>query len=248
MRTLKSLLVISTLILGGCASGTNPSDPYESFNRGVYSFNDTLDRNLAKPVAQAYEKTMPTLGKIMVSNFFSNLDDVVVTFNDLLQLKFKQAFSDSLRVVFNSTFGLLGTINVTSRLEKHNEDFGQTLGYWGMPPGPYLVLPVFGPSSLRDSAGLLGDTVPSQLGKITPVATRNELYIVKGINRRAQLLDAEKIMDEATFDKYDFMRNAYLLHRLDLVYDGEPPRPKYDDFEDDGADAPADTPNTDTQQ
>lgn len=241
MPTYKILLLIATLLLGGCATGKNPADPYESFNRGVYKFNDTLDQTLAKPTAQTYEKYMPELGKMMVSNFFSNLDDVVVTVNDLLQLKFKQAISDASRVVFNSTFGVFGLFNVTTKLEKHNEDFGQTLGYWGIGPGPYLMLPILGPSTVRDGAGMAVDTVPSQLGKIRPVTTRNQLYLTKGINRRAQLLDAEKVMDEATLDKYEFLRDAYLLHRQDLVYDGDPPRQKYDDEEDAGD---ASTPDT----
>ncbi|MGB8516981.1 MAG: VacJ family lipoprotein [Gallionella sp.] len=240
MRTFTLFALIAALTLTGCATGTNPADPYESFNRSVYKFNDTLDRTIAKPVAQGYEKVMPTIGKVMVNNFFSNLDDVVVTANDLLQLKIRQAASDGIRVIFNSTIGVFGLFNVTTRLEKHHEDFGQTLGYWGMGPGPYLMLPILGPSDLRDSAGLVVDTIPGPIGKITPVATRNELYILEQINLRGQLLDAEKVMDEASLDKYDFLRNAYLQHRLNLVYDGDPPRPKYDD--DSGDDAPAPAP------
>lgn len=234
MRTFKKLSLIAVLILSGCANGSNPADPYESFNRGVYKFNDGLDRAVAKPLAQGYDKAMPNVGKIMVSNFFSNLDDIVVTANDLLQLKFKQAASDASRVLFNSTFGVFGLINVTTRLEKHNEDFGQTLGYWGVKPGPYLMLPILGPSTLRDGLGRAVDTVPSQSGKITPVATRNTLYVVNGIKTRAQLLDAESVMDSATLDRYEFLRDAYLQHRQDLVYDGDPPQLKYDDYEDSG--------------
>lgn len=238
MSSFRIITIVAALTLTGCATGTNPADPYESFNRGVYKFNDTLDKAVAKPVAQGYDKVMPTIGKILVNNFFSNLDDVVVTTNDLLQLKIRQACSDGIRVIFNSTLGVFGLFNVTSRLEKHNEDFGQTLGYWGVGPGPYLMLPILGPSDLRDSAGLVVDTVPGPIGKITPVATRNELYVSKQINQRAQLLDSEKVLDEATLDKYEFLRNAYLLHRQDLVYDGDPPRQKYDDESDDPADVP----------
>jgi phospholipid-binding lipoprotein MlaA len=234
MRTLHTLSLIAVLTLSGCASGSNPADPYESFNRGVYKFNDGLDKAVAKPLAQGYDKAMPTVGKMMVSNFFSNLDDVVVTANDLLQLKFKQAVSDGSRVLFNSTFGVFGLFNVTTRLEKHNEDFGQTLGYWGVQPGPYLMLPIFGPSTLRDGLGRAVDTVPSQSGKIKPVATRNSLYLLNGIKTRAQLLEAEQVMDSATLDRYEFLRDAYLQHRQNLVYDGDPPQPKYDDYEDSG--------------
>jgi phospholipid-binding lipoprotein MlaA len=150
MRTLKSLIAVLALILSGCATGTNPADPYESFNRSMYKFNDSLDKAVGKPLAKGYAYVMPTIGKVMVSNFFSNLDDVVVTANDLLQLKFRQAASDGTRVIFNSTLGIFGLFNVTSRLEKHNEDFGQTLGYWGVGPGPYLMLPLLGPSTVRD--------------------------------------------------------------------------------------------------
>jgi phospholipid-binding lipoprotein MlaA len=241
MLTLKSLIAVLELILSGCATGTNPADPYESFNRSMYKFNDSLDKAVGKPLAKGYAYVMPTIGKVMVSNFFSNLDDVVVTANDLLQLKFRQAASDGTRVIFNSTLGIFGLFNVTSRLEKHNEDFGQTLGYWGVGPGPYLMLPLLGPSTVRDSAGMLVDTVPSQTDKITPVVTRNSLYLLNGINRRAQLLNNEKVMDDASLDRYEFLRNFYLLRRLNLVYDGDPPRQKYDD--DGGGDTP-DTPDT----
>jgi phospholipid-binding lipoprotein MlaA len=149
--------------MAGCGTinstaSTPQEDPFESFNRGVYKFNDKLDQAVVKPVAQGYDKVVPSPVKIMVGNFFSNLDDVVVTANDLLQLKFKQAASDGARVVFNSTFGLFGLINITDRLEKHNEDFGQTLGYWGVPSGPYLVLPILGPSSIRDGTGRYTDS------------------------------------------------------------------------------------------
>jgi phospholipid-binding lipoprotein MlaA len=238
MRLFKLFSIFAVLFLTACASGNNPADPYEPFNRSVYKLNDSLDRAVLKPVAQQYDKTMPSAGKVMVNNFFSNLDDVVVTANDLLQLKFKQAISDGTRVVLNSTFGVFGLLNFASKLEKHNEDFGQTLGYWGVKPGAYLMLPILGPSNVRDGLGRIVDTVPSQSGKITPVTTRNSLYVLNGVRSRAQLLDSEKVMDEATLDRYEFLRNAYLLHRQDLVYDGDPPRQKYDD---DGSDDAPDT-------
>ena len=128
-------MLLASLLLTGCgtidlSTYTQQKDPFETINRGVYKFNDTLDWAVIKPVAKGYSEVMPSPVQTMVNNFFSNLDDVVVTANDLLQLKFKQAASDGARVVFNSTFGLLGLINITDRLEKHNEDFGQTLGYW----------------------------------------------------------------------------------------------------------------------
>ena len=231
------LLALFALALAGCAAAPakNPADPLESFNRGVYQFNDTVDRAIAKPVAQGYNTIMPVPGKIMVSNFFSNLDDVIVTFNDLLQFKFAQAASDGARFLFNSTFGIFGLFDVAHRLEKHNEDFGQTLGYWGVGSGAYIVLPILGPSSVRDGVGLYVDSRPSKLRRVDHIRSRNQLFLAKAVNRRAQLLDQEKVLDTAALDRYEFIRDAYLLRRQSLVYDGDPPREKYDyDDEDNG--------------
>ena len=226
-------LLIATLLLTGCGSAPHPQqkDPFESFNRGVYAFNDTVDRAVAKPIAQGYSSVTPGPVKTMVSNFFSNLDDVVVTANDLLQLKFKQAASDGARVIFNSTFGLLGLINVTDKLEKHNEDFGQTLGYWGVPSGPYLVLPILGPSTIRDGTGRYADGFASVISNTKQVPTRNSAWALEGVDTRAGLLETEKVMDDAVIDRYSFIRDAYLMHRQSLVYDGNPPRQKFDDDE-----------------
>lgn len=230
-RHVRTAMLVAALALGGCAASPskNPADPLESFNRSVYKFNDTLDKAVAKPVSRGYQKVMPRVGQIMVTNFFSNLDDVVVTFNDLLQLKFAQAASDGTRVLFNSTFGVFGLIEVTTRLPKHHEDFGQTLGYWGIAPGPYLMLPILGPSTLRDGAGRLVDTQPSQMGSIKHVPTRNQLYLLNGVSYRAELLEQEKLLDEAALDRYTFIRDSYLQRRQSLVYDGHPPREKYED-------------------
>jgi phospholipid-binding lipoprotein MlaA len=228
-----ALALISILFISGCASvpNANPKDPYENFNRGVYKFNDAFDRNLLKPVAKGYDTVTPTVVRKMINNFFSNIEDVGITFNDLLQLKFKQAASDGSRVLFNTTFGLLGLINVTERLEKHNEDFGQTLGYWGVPSGPYVVLPFFGPSSIRDGVGLAGDSYTGVITNMKDVPTRNSLYVTDKVNLRANLLEAEKTMDDAS-DRYAFMRDFYMARRQSLVYDGDPPREKYIDEED----------------
>lgn len=246
MNAIRLLLTLAILALTvGCAStpARNPADPFEPLNRGVYKFNDTLDKAIVKPVAQGYDKVMPGPGKIMVSNFFSNLDDLIITANDLLQFKFKQAASDGTRFLFNSTFGIFGIFDVTTRLEKHNEDFGQTLGYWGMGSGPYVMLPILGPSTFRDGIGLYADGRPSKLRRINHVRTRNQLYLTKGINRRAQLLDQEKVLDEAALDRYAFMRDAYLQRRQSLVYDGNPPREKYD-LEEDSQPEPAPAPQS----
>ena len=160
-----------------------------------------------------------------------NVDDVIITVNDLLQFKFAQAASDGSRFLFNSTFGVFGLFDVAHRLEKHNEDFGQTLGYWGIGSGPYIVLPILGPSTVRDGAGLYVDSRPSRLRHVDHIRSRNQLYLTKAVNHRAQLLDQEKILDEAALDRYEFIRDAYLLKRKSLVYDGNPPREKYEEEE-----------------
>jgi phospholipid-binding lipoprotein MlaA len=223
--------LFTAALLTGCASAHNPVDPLEPFNRSIYKFNTTLDKAVIKPVAQGYSNVMPSVGKIMVSNFFSNLNDVVVTTNDLLQLKLVQACSDGMRFLVNSTIGVFGLIDIASTgpLKKHNEDFGQTLGKWGVSNGPYIVVPIFGPSTLRDSLGDYVDTFPSPARQINNVQTRNQIYITERINHRAELLDQEKVLDDAMLDPYEFIRDTYLLRRLSKVYDGNPPRAKYDD-------------------
>ncbi len=234
--TIPLVCLLACLGLGGCASPShNPKDPFETFNRGVYKFNDTLDKAVVKPVAKGYKAVVPSPVQKGLSNFFSNLNDVTVTANDLLQLKVKQAASDTGRMLVNTTVGVLGLIDVASSvgLAKHNEDFGQTLGYWGVGSGPYLMLPFFGPSSVRDSVGLYADTVTSETSRLKHVAVRNEVYATTFLVKRASLLDEEKVLDEAAIDRYSFIRDAYLQHRQNLVYDGNPPREKYDDEDDD---------------
>lgn len=232
---LTTALLISPMLLIGCAGAHNPNDPLEPLNRGIYRFNDTVDKAVIKPVAQGYSAVMPAVGKTMVSNFFSNLDDVVVTANDLLQFKLVQGFSDGMRVFVNTTIGVFGLIDVasTGELKKHNEDFGQTLGKWGVGNGPYLVLPILGPSTLRDSAGLYVDGYWSPVYQIKHMRTRNQAYLARGTNLRAELLDQEKVLREAMLDPYEFTRDSYLLYRKNLVYDGNPPRTRYDDMEED---------------
>ena len=221
-------LLIAIMSLTGCAGTRNPADPLEPLNRGIYRFNDSVDRAVIKPVSQGYKAVMPLPGRIMVGNFISNLDDVLITANDLLQLKFTQAASDGTRVLINSTFGVLGLFDVAHRLEKHNEDFGQTLGYWGVSSGPYLVLPLLGPSSVRDATGLYVDGFASVPYNIRHVPTRNQYYAVSGIHLRSELLDQEKVLDVAVIDRYEFVRDTYLLRRRSLVFDGNPPRERYD--------------------
>lgn len=238
MTPLKYFILIFALLASGCASVNGPADPhdpFESYNRAAHEFNDTLDIYLLKPVAQGYQTITPDPVMKGINNFFSNLDDVVVIFNDLLQLKPHQFASDLGRFIVNSTLGIGGLIDWASdmNMPKHEEDFGQTLGYWGVPAGPYLVIPFFGPSTLRDTAGMLvdGDTVAPIWVTIEDgfpaeergLKTSLSLTAVKDVDIRANLLKAENILNEAALDPYSFIRETYLQHRQNLVYDGNPP-------------------------
>lgn len=250
MSVIQTIIVLTAVGLTGCAStkASNPADPLESVNRSIYKFNDSVDKAVIKPVAQGYKAVMPTAGRVMVSNFFSNLDDVGVTANDLLQLKLVQGFSDGMRFFVNSTVGVLGLIDVASigGLKKHDEDFGLTLGKWGVSNGPYLVLPILGPSTLRDSVGLYVDGYPSPIYQLKDMRTRNQAYTTRGINRRAELLDQEKVLNEAMIDPYEFIRDTYLLHRQSQVYEGNPPRQRYEEEESDDTAQPQPSPTTNT--
>jgi len=227
-------LLLSLSLLSGCATiegEADPDDPLESFNRAMYGFNDTLDRTVLKPVAQGYNAVLPAPVNKGVSNFFSNIDDVVVLFNDILQLKFDQTLHDGARIFFNTTIGLLGIFDVASGMDlpKHDEDFGQTLGYWGVDTGAYIVWPFFGPSNVRDTVGLIGDAYVNPLYDVEPRGDRTALVVVDVIDRRAGLLSASKILEEAALDPYLFVRDAYLQRRENLVYDGNPPKQKFDE-------------------
>lgn len=229
---LLQILFFLSLFLSGCAStSTNPKDPYEGFNRSMYKFNDALDKAILKPVAKGYKAVLPDPAQKMVHNFFSNIDDIFVTGNDLLQLKFRQAASDFTRVWVNTIFGVFGLFDVAHKLEKHNEDFGQTLGYWGVGSGPYLVLPFLGPSSIRDGAGMAVDSYYGVIENIEDIPTRNTLYAISKVDQRVQLLNVETIIEDTVIDRYSFIRDGYMMRRQSLVYDGDPPREKYDDDE-----------------
>ena len=215
--------IFLAVMLTGCASQAN-KDPLEGLNRGIYKFNDTADKAVIKPIAGAYKAVLPSPVRTGVNNFFDNLGTVVTAINDLLQFKFSKAMDDAGRFVINSTVGILGVIDVASmdNVPKHNEDFGQTLGYWGVGNGPYLVLPFFGPSSLRDTTGLVVDTVAfDPISYIDDPRTRNQLRLVKFIDKRAQYLPASDLLDDAALDPYAFMRDAYLQRRESQVKDGE---------------------------
>ena len=210
--------------LAGCAHN-NPRDPLEPFNRTVYAFNDTVDQMILKPVATGYRAVFPQFVRTGVRNFFSNLDDITGIVNGLLQLKIPQAVSDLGRFLLNSTVGIAGLFDVATHLglEKHNEDFGQTLGYWGIGSGPYLVLPFLGPSSFRDGIGRVVDVYTDVVWHIDDVSVRNVLVATRVVSNREQLLDSEKVLDTAALDRYSFIRDAYLQRRRSLVYDGNPP-------------------------
>lgn len=194
-------------------------DPWESFNRKIYRFNDAADRYFLTPVAKSYQWITPDIVEKGVSNVFSNILDINTVLNDLLQLKFGQALSDTGRFVLNTTVGLVGVFDVASPLglEKHNEDFGQTLGYWGVGSGPYIVIPLLGPSDLRDGFGTLIDSQTSIIGEVDHIPTRNQLYALRTIDTRASLFAAEELLSG---DKYTFLRDAYLQRREFLVNDG----------------------------
>lgn len=230
-------------VLAGCASTTN-KDPLEGINRGVYKFNDVADRAVIKPVATAYKTVTPSPIRKGISNFFSNIGTLTTVINDLLQFKFAHAFTDAGRFVINSTFGIAGLIDVASmdNIEKRNEDFGQTLGHWGVDTGAYLVLPFVGPSTVRDTAGLVFDTVTSDpityTHNIGEIRLHNQLRTAQLVDKRTQLLDATDIVDNASIDPYAFLRDAYLQRRASLVQDGLVPQEliKQDDGDFESAD------------
>lgn len=229
--------ILLSLSLLGCATNGDPRDPLEPLNRGIYKFNDAVDKAVLKPVATGYKEAMPDPVRTAVGNFFSNLDDVLVLFNDLLQFKLDQAASDFSRLVWNSSVGIAGLIDVATPMDlpKHNEDFGQTLGHWGVGNGPYLMLPFYGPSTLRDAVGTAVDVQFDPVAQHTPVAERNSAIAIDAVDTRSRLLDAEIVLDEAAIDRYDFLRDAYLQRRQGLVYDGNPPREKLEDDDDEPA-------------
>ena len=231
-RALVLFGVVSVALLAGCASSGNPRDPLESVNRGIYQFNDGADRVLFKPAAEVYRAVLPDFARTGINNFFANIHDVIVALNNLLQGKAGQAVSDVGRIAVNSTFGVLGFVDIATELglEKHYEDFGQTLGRWGFASGAYLVIPILGPSSVRDGIGLFADVKTDPLTYVEPTRTRNALYGLYFVDRRAEFLEAGRILETAALDPYEFVRDAYLQRRRNLVYDGNPP-PEDEEFD-----------------
>ena len=231
MRLKYSNLVIAfvlALIVTGCATQNN-RDPLESINRGVYKFNDVADKAIFKPVATVYKTITPSPVRTGVNNFFGNINTFISTINNLLQFKFSNAFSEAGRFVINTTFGIGGLIDLASmdNIPKHKEDFGQTLGYLGVGNGPYLVLPILGPSTVRDTTGLVVDGYAfdpiGYLHDSDHVAESNILRGMQFIDKRAELLTASDLLDNASLDPYAFMRDAYLQRRASQVQDGMTP-------------------------
>jgi phospholipid-binding lipoprotein MlaA len=214
-------------LLTGCATGptANPQDPLEPYNRSMFAFNDAVDRTVLKPVATAYRDNVPSLIRQGVNNFFANLEDAWSVVNNLLQLKGAAAAESFMRFNVNTFFGLAGVLDVASEMgmEKHPEDFGQTLGHWGIGPGPYVVLPLLGPSSVRDTVALPVDYKGDLVTRVEDVPVRNSLAGLRIVDTRAKYLGLDKVMEQAALDKYSFTRDAYLQRRRSAVYDGNPP-------------------------
>jgi phospholipid-binding lipoprotein MlaA len=231
-KLINILICVGIALMAGCATTQQTErvakiDPFESVNRAVFTFNENADEYVIKPVAEAYQFVLPEFVRTGVTNFFSNIGDVFVAVNNLLQGKPGNAANDIGRFLVNSTIGILGLFDVATDagLEKNKEDFGQTLGVWGVPSGPYVVLPLFGPSSVRDTAGLALDI------KTDFILNSNQLNhdqkvgstVLRVVNQRANLLDASQLLEDAAFDKYSFLRDSYLQRRRNQVYDGNPP-------------------------
>lgn len=216
------LALAACATLAGCATGPNQRDPYEKFNRKMFAFNDAVDRVALKPAATAYKQVLPSFVQTGVSNFFGNLSDLWTGANNLMQGKGADGFSDLSRFAMNSTFGLFGLLDIGSEagLQKHNEDFGQTLGAWGVPSGPYLMLPLLGPSTVRDTAGIPLDVAADPWAYVYPVHTRNVGTAVRAVDQRAQVLDASNLMEEAALDRYEFIRDGFLQRRESRIMDG----------------------------
>ncbi|MEY5099500.1 MAG: hypothetical protein RJA36_2219 [Pseudomonadota bacterium] len=230
-RLMLGVAVSGLLALGGCASGPNakPQDPLEPLNRGIYRFNDSVDRAVIKPVATAYQDYTPSPLRTGVNNFFGNLRDAWSGFNALLQARPAEAGENFARFGVNTLLGLGGVLDVASEmgLERTTLDFGLTLGRWGVPDGPYLVLPILGPSTLRDTAALTADLAADPVGGVEHVPSRNELRVLRAVDQRAGLLRAGELLEEAALDRYSFLRDSYLQRRHSLM--GRPdPEERFD--------------------
>jgi phospholipid-binding lipoprotein MlaA len=247
MRVTTKLLavLVAMLVSAGCATippgaGKNPSDPWEVYNRNVFEFNERADIYVIRPLAEGYVKVLPEPVRDCIGNIFRNVGDIGNALNNLLQGKPYEATSDICRIVINSTVGLLGCFDVATKvgLTRNNEDFGQTLGKWGVAPGPYFVLPLFGPSTIRDTVGRVADTYSDPVTYIQYSSYQIAALAVRTVDLRASLLQASRLLEGAALDKYQFIRDGYLQRRRNLIYDGNPPREKEPDEPDDAPDKP----------
>jgi phospholipid-binding lipoprotein MlaA len=218
---------LAAVITTGCATGpnANPKDPLEPMNRSISTFNDTLDDNVLKPVATGYRDYTPQLLQTGINNFFRNLSDVLSTVNNGLQLKGHDTAESFMRVTVNTVFGIYGIFDVATPigLKRHPEDFGQTLGYWGVPDGPYLVLPLLGPSTVRDTSVLPLEFAIDPVSNLNGSSERTTAAVVRIVDKRANLLSTTNLLSGAAMDKYSFTRDGYLQFRRNQVFDGNPP-------------------------
>jgi phospholipid-binding lipoprotein MlaA len=226
LRTGMALVAACLLAgLGGCASGpnANPRDPFEPFNRKAMQFNEGVDAVALKPAATFYKEMVPPLVRTGVNNFFSNMGDAWSFVNSMLQLKFHNAAENILRFNINTFFGFAGVLDIASELniERHREDFGQTLGRWGVPAGPYLVLPLLGPSTVRDALALPVDRRADPLHDVSDWEARYSLYLLRAVDIRSNLLRAGSVLDEAALDKYSFARDAHLQRRRAEIFENK---------------------------
>jgi len=218
-------LAVAATLVAGCATTPSTVDPFEPMNRGFFEFHEAVDTAVFRPVVQAYTDVIPWPIRRMVSNFFNNIDDMISAANDVLQGDWDRLGNDLGRVTLNTGWGLGGLIDMASDLgiPRGNQDFGLTFGKWGFDQGPYLFIPLFGPTTVRDGAGWLTRLYVGPTGFISDVPLRNSIYGVGYLDLRTQITEASKIVDTAALDRYTFIRNAYLQRRRYLLYDGNPP-------------------------
>ncbi|GIZ53460.1 MlaA family lipoprotein [Noviherbaspirillum aridicola] len=224
-------VILLALAMSGCATtGGDPRDPFEGYNRAVFSFNDKLDEVAVKPAAEAYRAALPQFVQTGISNFFGNLGDVWIAANNYMQGKFEHGVNDTMRFAVNSTLGIFGVLDIATEagLPKHSEDFGQTLGKWGVASGPYFVLPLLGPSTVRDSLATPVDLAGDGWAYVSSQPWTAAGTVTRVVDLRARALDASNLLEEAALDRYVFVRDAYLQRRQSRVYDGEVPTSKYD--------------------
>jgi phospholipid-binding lipoprotein MlaA len=220
-RTGLALALGAAVLLSGCATTANPKDPFEKFNRAMFSFNDTVDRVALKPAATAYKNVTPVFVQTVVNNFFGNLTDLWSSLNNFAQLKGQDGMNDFMRFAVNSTLGLVGVLDIATQagMRKHNEDLGQTLGFWGVPSGPYLMLPLLGPSTVRDTAALPGDWWGDSWTHVNDIPWRNGGVALRAVDQRASVLDASNLLEDAALDRYEFIRDGYMQRRSSKVLD-----------------------------